>query len=514
MKNFYMLGLPQIQEELMAMQKPGCYWITCNRYEDARTLARQVLSNQSAATLISSDEKPRSLLTPDIEQGPERIPLYSLPEKKRDLLHLHHDFARTLTTRSGLILFFANVSHWNQFSSSELSRWVKEMRKFLKHKGFTLLIISWGATVINLRNYLHGYFRQVDGVAHLEFQQDSWKYRINWWYSADRLFADRAIRLSYQNNQFIVVKENNENNPLSLNDENNYLAEEKVLEGAPPLSRQWQLFNNNELLFSAAQQANAATVIFNLSHNEQITSLANRIHSLRRLRGNALKIVVREMQTSLRYSDERLLLACGVNAIVPFGAPLSRFLTLLEALQGQQFTRHVPANLDDLIGAMQPLQQKGFLKLDAFCESVNLLISNTLLPENGKGLLVALRPVPELRPEQALTLCKPRRFGDLVTVLGDRLYLFLSSCRFNDLDTALTFIFSLPHDELFSNRMVWFEDNQIVSEIRQMKTRVPGAWHDMALKPAPEPIRAGAAPSTTERKTPQPLTLKPDGNHT
>lgn len=160
---------------------------------------------------------------------------------------------------------------------------------------------------------------------------------------------------------------------------------------------------------------------------------------------------------------------------------------------------------------MQPLQQKGFLKLDAFCDSVNQLIGNTLLPENGKGLLVALRPVPELRPEQALTLCKPRRFGDLVTILGDRLYLFLSSCHFNDLDRALKFIFTLPHDDLFSNRMVWFEDNQIVSEIRQMKTLTPGAWHDVGLKPLPAPVRASATPPVAERKTPQPLTLNPDG---
>lgn len=288
MKNFYVLGLPQIQQELTAMQTPGCYWITCNRYEDARLFTRQVIGNQHAETLIGSDEKPRSLLTPDVDAGPDRIPLYSLPENKRALLRLHQDFARTLSRRNGLIIFFANVSLWNQLTSRELSRWVKQMRAFLKDKGFTLLIITWGATVINLRNYLQGYFRQLDGVAHLDFQQDSWKYRINWWYSAERLFADRAIRLSCQNNQFIAAKENDENTPLSLNDENNFLAEEKVLEGAPPLSRQWQLFKHNELLFSAAQQAHAATVIFNLSHNEQIAALANMIHSLRRQRDRAV----------------------------------------------------------------------------------------------------------------------------------------------------------------------------------------------------------------------------------
>lgn len=41
--------------------------------------------------------------------------------------------------------------------------------------------------------------------------------------------------------------------------------------------------------------------------------------------------------------------------------------------------------------------------------------------------------------------------------------LFLSTCRINDLDTALKFIFRLPVDEAFSNRVVWHQDVDIIS---------------------------------------------------
>ncbi|SUH34215.1 protease [Salmonella enterica subsp. enterica] len=64
------------------------------------------------------------------------------------------------------------------------------------------------------------------------------------------------------------------------------------------------------------------------------------------------------------------------------------------------------------------------------------MMSNTLLPADGKGVLVALRPVPGIRVEQALTLCRPNRTGDIMTIGGNRLVLFLSFCRVNDLDTA------------------------------------------------------------------------------
>jgi hypothetical protein len=38
-------------------------------------------------------------------------------------------------------------------------------------------------------------------------------------------------------------------------------------------------------------------------------------------------------------------------------------------------------------------------------------------------------------------------------------WLFLSFCRVNDLDTAL------PTGDIFSNRMIWFEDNTISAEL-------------------------------------------------
>lgn len=511
MKNIYALGLQQVQQELITLQTPGFYWLSIQRPEDARVLLRQVISHQKQATLVSAAEKPQQLLTPDPPAGPARIPLYSLPANKRSLRHFERDFARVMTPRSGLVLFYSDAELWSKLSQDELTKWIKGMRRLLLKKQMTLLMITSGTAIIHLRNHLQRYFRQLDGVAHLDFQQDSWQYRINWWYAADKLLADRALRLSCVDEQFMASFEAEQSTPLSLNDETHFLAQADVLEGAPPLSSQWQLFSDNEAVFARAQQANAATVIFTLAHNQNTGALANMVHSLRRSRGNALKIVIREKNTSLRYSDERLLLACGVNAIVPTAATLSRMLTMLESLQGQQFARHVPANLSALIEAMQPLQEKGYLPVAAFCAAVQKLMSNTLLPENDKGLLVALRPVPQLTAAQILTLCKPRRYGDLVTQINERIYLFLSSCRFNDLDIALKSIFSLPHDELFSNRIVWFEDNQILAEVQNIRQLTPISQREAAVETDLALLSPVTAPAAREARTPQPVTLNLDG---
>jgi hypothetical protein len=121
MKNRYALGLQQVQQELVTLQNPGFYWITSQRQEDARVLLRQVVSHQQAATLVSSDEKPQSLLTPDPLTGPARIPLFSLPANKTGLQHLENDFARVLNSRSGLVLFYSNAAQWSKLSEDELT---------------------------------------------------------------------------------------------------------------------------------------------------------------------------------------------------------------------------------------------------------------------------------------------------------------------------------------------------------------------------------------------------------
>ncbi|WP_337022059.1 cellulose biosynthesis protein BcsE [Pantoea anthophila] len=508
MKNSFSLGLRQVQPEVITLQNPGFYWVTCARQQDLRAFIRQVISQQHAATLISAGLPPRELLTPDLTGGPDRIPLFSLPANKKSLLQLERDLSRTLSHKSGLVIFSSSAAQWDKLNEAELRDWITRMRRMLRKRNITLLIVTTGITLFNQTSTLQRYYRQIDGLAYLTVEQDSWLYQISWWYTGERLFADRTLRLGYEDAHFFALKETQE--PLSLNDEQHYLADKSVLEGAPPLSRQWQLFDDNQQVWLQAQQAHAATVIFSLNHSEQIGELAKMVHSLRRARGNGLKIVVREMGVSLRYSDERLLQACGVNTIVPTTAAMSRFLTMLEGIQGQRFSRRVPASLDALIASLQPLHEKGYLRLDAFCEAVSQLISNTLLPENDKGLLVALRPVPQLTPQQVLTLCKPRRFGDLVTVLEDRVILFLSSCRYNDLDKALKFIFSLPHDELFANRIIWFEDNQILAEIGNIKKMTPMALQ--VLTPVSDSVRpAETSPvAAPDRPVPQPITLLPE----
>ena len=188
--------------------------------------------------------------------------------------------------------------------------------------------------------------------------------------------------------------------------------------------------------------------------------------------------------------------------------PLSRSLTMIESVQGALFSRHVPEDINVLIDQMQPLKKRGYQPWNEFCSAIASLMNNSLLPQDGKGVMVALRPVPGLRAEQALTLCRTNRMGDIVTLSENRITLFLSFCRINDLDTALNHIFPLPVGDIFSNRMVWYEDNQIAAEIVQMQAMNPEKW-TQPLPVSVELLEARNAKHRGEavRRIPVPITL-------
>lgn len=485
------------------MQAPGLYWLNIDRQDDALILSRQVIAHQDInqrVALIGCEIDLQMILVELNQQGPLNIPFFTLPAERNAITQLPEDLMRTLRPRNRLIIFLLPAASWQLFSEVQLQRWLSSTASWLQQQNCTLLLLSQGAGSSQLHHRLQPLHRQINGLASLQWQQDQANYHVAWWSNEQGVSAGAQLILTADAQGWRVKEQLEPFQPQSGSDDYLYLAEKSVLEGAPPLSENWQLYETNDALFQAAYNSQAATLIFSLYSSEQTEQLARNIHSLRRRRGNAIKLVVREMAPGLRYSDERLLMACGVGLIVPNNAPLSRFLTMLEGIQGLLFSRHVPEDISGLLDAMQPLQLKGYIPPTRFCQAVLALMDNHLLPEEGKGVLVALRPVPGLRATQALTLCNIRRYGDLVTVAEKRLYLFLSACRINDLEIALTSIFRLPVNEAFSNRLVWFQERQIAAEIRQLQLHTPSAWRENSRGDDDKRTNNAAQPDVLRRR--------------
>lgn len=512
MAQSYPLGIQRIWQQLSVIQSSGLYWINIDRQTDAHLLCRQIISSQPADNLLAficSGEDPDKILVPPLDLLLKKFPLYTLPEKKAALLHLKRDLIRALKPRNRLVILLAHAGLWKDFTSDELSSWVNDISAWLQRRQEAVIILSHGSGVNKLKNQLSVEHRALSGLASLQWQQDSAQYLVSWWRTADRIDADHVFTLTTHAQGWQGAEESTKTSlTAERNDENRFLAEQSILEGAPPLSNNWQLFEHKTELINHGMQTVAATLIFALHQTEEIDELAKQIHSLRCNRGSGLKIVVREMSSSLRYSDERLLLACGTNLIVPHVASLSSFLSMLESIHGQRLSRYIPSDINALFAGIRPMQLRGHQPLEAFSKAVIALMENTLLPEDGKGLLVALRPAQGLSANQALTLCHQRRFGDIVTVAQEQLFLFLSTCRINDLDTALKFIFSLPVREAFSNQVVWNQDVDITANIRLLLQNVELSLPTTQYaSDVTETTTATVAETPLERREPTAITL-------
>ncbi|CAM3853395.1 cellulose biosynthesis protein BcsE [Serratia silvae] len=511
MAHSFSLGIRHIWQELSVMQSPGLYWVNIDRQSDANLLCRQLIAAQAKndrLALIGSGDQADKLLATPLSAGIKKLPLYSLPEKKAALLHLADDLMRELKPSNRLLILLAHASLWQTFTNDELRTWAARIGQWLQQQQCTLVILSHGSGVNKLKGQLAAEHRILNGLASLQGQQGSAQYLVHWWSTANGINANQLFTLTEGPEGWQGADDSDQPSPTpERNDESLCLAEQRILEGAPPLSASWQLFENNAKLMQRGMLTIAATLIFALYQSDEIDELAHQIHNLRRSRGNGLKIVVREMSASLRYSDERLLLACGANLIVPHVAPLSNFLTMLEGIQGQRLSRYVPENIDTLLAGLRPLPMKGYLPLEDFSRAVTSLMENTLLPEDGKGVMIALRPAPGLTARQSITLCHQRRFGDIMTVAQNRLFLFLSTCRINDLDTALKFIFRLPVSEAFINQVVWHQDIDIIHEISLLRQNIEFSLPATKLQPATAKTTAAATGHLTERREPIPFTL-------
>lgn len=510
MDPIFSIGIQSLWDELRHMPAGGVWWINADREEDAISLVNQTIVSQSenakvAVTGMGYDLQ--NILRLESDRGPKKIQLFSMPSHEKGLNFFSRDLLCSIEPENYLLILLCANNAWQNISAEKLHHWLIRIHEWTKYHNCALLVINPANNSDRQSSVLIGKYRSLFGLASLRYTSGTHLYDVAWWCNDRGVSAQQQLILEHHDGHWQLANQE-EASVQPRSDEKRVLSNVDVLEGAPALSEHWTLFKTNEGMFDEARTSQAATLIFALSQNNQIETIARQIHTLRRQRGSALKIIVRETRASLRATDERLLLRCGANMVIPWNAPLSRCLTLIESVQGQQFKRIVPEDISTLLSMTLPLKLRGFQPWTTFCEAVANMVNNTLLPPDGKGVLVALRPVPGIRVEQALTLCRPNRAGDIVTIGDNRLLMFLSFCRVNDLDTALNHIFPLPTADIFSNRMVWFEDNQIAAELVLLREVGPEKWGSPLAGTSDEPkIMNAEHDGQVWRRIPQPLRL-------
>ena len=509
MDAIFSLGINSLWDELRQMPTGGIWWINTEQHDDAVFLANSTIAAQSEdarVAIITMGNQFKNSIELDHSHGPKKIRLFTMTDSQKSLYSLAPDLACSVIPENYLFVLIMSDGFCQNIPGEKIKSWLNEMSRWVRQHACSLLVINPDNNADKQFSLLFNQYRQLSGMGSIRLSAGEYSLDIAFWFNRTGVSARQHILLTKEPHGW-AVKTTEKHDPQQREDERQILCHTAVLEGAPRLSEYWQLYPNNEALFNASRQLHAATVVFALEKNRQVDAVATHIHTLRKQRGSALKLVIRENQSSLRATDERLLMACGANIIIPFNAPLSRCLNMIESVQGQHFSRDVPDDITALTESLRPQNLRGFIPWDTFGRAVKSALSNPIAPRDGKGVLVALRPVQRLLPGQLTTLCKTNRTGDFFTLGDNRLVLFLSYCRINDLDVALRHIFPLPVGDIIASRTVWFADDDIAAELLRMRALPQAQWQYPMTAKNSAPALNAAHDGQVWRRVPVPVNL-------
>lgn len=475
--HLFTLGIDAFQEELNHMPVGGVWWLNVDAKNDAVSLINQMITAQESSVNVAVIA-PSDILRDEIKYhrkaGPEFIHLFSLPDSGERLGILSRDLMCSINP---LHYFFIVLFPENAFDKTDektLRSDLQDLSVWAREQKCSLLLINTGNFINKQYSLLLTAHQSISGLARL---MSNHHYDVAFWCNERGVSAGQRLTLQCQDNLWQAIYDIH-GTPQNYGDEEIIISHISVLEGAPELSENWQIHENNEKVFESACLANAATVIFYFSQQNQLIDICHQIHTLRIRRGNALKIIVREKFGKLRAADVQLLLSCGATQVIPQEVSLPRSLNMISSVQGTRFSQTISEDLDTIIRQMKPHELKGYQSQEVFRKTINELIQNPVLPADHKGILVALRPLDGLRPNQALTVCRIKRMGDIVTLGEDFLMLFLANCHLNDMHSVLQRIFPLKLGNIFSHCLVWYTDEQITSQLYRFKIKRPIIWQN------------------------------------
>jgi len=330
-----------------------------------------------------------------------------------------------------------------------------------------------GAPPIELNRFHHRFA----GAAELSQRQGHYTWEVAFWRDQHTMLAREVLPLGFSTlDQRLTVMgttlgEAADGQTLLAPDEGSVIVSRGAVQREHAVPDAWQVVDDNEAVVASAAGAIAATVVLQYEGSEHVAALAEQVHRLRRGRGRALKIVVREGKEIMRQQFELLLMNLGASLVVPRRAPLSRLQTMLEGIQGQLFTRPILDDYKNALSAVLSSDTTGYVPPAEF----NELVRNAV--ERGRlirlpHVLLQLPLQPEVAHVDALRACRMSDAGDICTASTGNLYAFFFGCRLEDADIACQRVFQRPFIELFQGEMRSGDPESILASLKRLEAEI------------------------------------------
>jgi cellulose biosynthesis protein BcsE len=312
--------------------------------------------------------------------------------------------------------------------------------------GCGLLIFSLLGSNSQFASTYQSLLDHVDGAVRLESGKEQLEWIVDFWASPTGVVASRALRARIESNGVLSISEVTADRTLSKTaaapgggtgettilaaskDEHDVYYMDSTLAGiAKQAAGRWTLCDSLVGLMHSSRNAVAASAILVFDRSTDLRQLAQAVHTLRTGLGKQVKIIIRELDASLRYQNELLLLRLGANLILHRDVPVARLQLAIQSLAGQMFSREVDVNFDHALASVSTSHGTGYVTAAQFCQQVADIVERSK-PLSIPYALIRAKAPAGVTIEQAVARFKLTRNGDMVTAINDEIFLFLSAC--------------------------------------------------------------------------------------
>ena len=232
-----------------------------------------------------------------------------------------------------------------------------------------------------------------------------------------------------------------------------------------------------------------AAIVLHYDRHTDLGELGRIVFGLRQSCGRHARILVRQVNSRLRHSEEQLLLRLGANFVIPAEVLFSHLDDFVGMLRGQVYAKDLDADFDTVIAQIMPSALQGYLLPLHFVFAVREMTARAA-SLSIRNALVRLKPAPGLTPEDVLRSCWMKRKGDICTADDEQVYLFLFACRESSVEQALDRQFASPVSVLFDGESIFTVAEDILDAVGKLEAETKdGNYSPITLKNPVEPVQ-------------------------
>jgi cellulose biosynthesis protein BcsE len=441
------LGIENLPASLDELEAGGIYLLTSRDEADAfrLLLALRRANGANTRVLIEDDAAYAEKLAPFAAESFD-FEVYRDP-KVELFFELDYFITREAVAENSVCAVL--LSHPINASPRVLRNQMRRLDARVRRMNSSVVLIYTGTHERDLTDLLKSesvYFR---GIAHVLRDSLGVSYSVPMWAAPTGLIVRQHYVLEEKDGIFAAQNKPQTEDTVFLDANDILISAGSRLKDRYDWNPRAAVFADNRAVFEAAQKSQAATVIFNLTRDSELTELVNFIHGLRVKNGRNLKIAVTEESTWIRAINEASLLESGANIVFQNTASPTYMTTVINSLQGTRFQKQVILSFESFSRSLAVSQYCGCTEFEKFRELVLASVTASSEYVFSHGALVRLTPLPFTTLRRVCQEARFKKGGDLLTQYGDDYLVFLWGCNPKDTEAVLRRVFAVPPEALF-----------------------------------------------------------------